>query len=92
MMGGMHAPESIKRSVVLEEVHFATPLDRLVIVEFNRKSETRDKHMFGANPKWLNSKCMWAEARVIKSGRDSKASKKDVVRYPSDRESDSVCM
>lgn len=72
MLESMHVPGSLKRSAALEAVQCATQLDRLIVVDLNGKSATRDQNMFGVNPRCVNNRGMWGEAGVVQTGRDSK--------------------
>ena len=96
MMSAANVPEDVRGKVVLEALTCACMLDGLVVVKANEKIQSRDEHVHGKQPKWIEDMHRWGEAGVVKEGKNGKAGDRGTemmfVGYSMNRESDSKRM
>jgi hypothetical protein len=88
-------PDVMRALLVSEAMRYSVQVDSLAMVNLNGKLLTREEHVFGNKPKWVNNMRIWGEAGVVKTGKDKKTGNRGAtmmfVAY-SNRESDSCRM
>lgn len=88
-------PDEMRASLVIEAMRYSVQVDCLVMVELRGELMTREEHVFGKKPKWVDNMRIWGEAGVVKTGKDKKTGNRgDTMMFVgySDRESDSCRM
>ena len=92
MMNGAYVPPTTRAKVAIEAIKTATSLDGLRVVTLGGKEASRDEHVFGSNPSWVDNMHTFGEAAVVTEGKNSKTGDRGVdmmfVGYTG-RESDS---